>query len=1432
MKRVFALIFISFLVSQNPVSDQGLDQIVEPGAVVTISGSDSYALDGNSIVSYQWTVHQDILDANPGLDLNSETLVFTAPNASSSVIYTVTLEVVDSQGNMSQEYDASSLILSEYCETTTTGGSANKYIEIHNGTGQTITAEEWQNYEVWISKGMGSGDPGADFMNPDQDFHHKLLFHRLADVSDEGNDIDVNDITTVYPDDLAHGETLLIVKELSSADSDLVEHSPLEWSDLSDIKGDDGVALVKDGLPVHIIGEGDDPGSGWDVAGVDAGTKDHVLIRKSTVVLGNYLNWDASAGSNAEDSEWIVLDMDFSNAGSHDCTACDNSVDIIVAIPPIANAGQDFTTCDEIVTLSGSGPLEDGEYTYSWTGPGEVPLSDESISNPSFTSPTNLSEDALYCFQLVINDGYVDSNPNEVCVTVQSNLCPIANAGEDTAFRINTLSEILLSAANSYDPNDGDNLSYEWEQVDQNSELVLSGENSETLTLSGLPTSLEVNPTEYMFELTVLDQGFQVSDPDTVKISLGDFAPPLSPNLYAVPYSDYVKLSWDFISESSIDPLTNYADFEGYKLYRSEDGGETWCSPEFIIYDFEGNAIGCQPIAQFDLTENQDLLHCIYKEGYADCDAVRGEDISEYDPVEGWLFLGENSGLEHIYIDEDVVEGKQYTYTLTAYDMGLRTYSFDYVFLEDSVSSGEPYDDTGIDGCADSYEDSVGGCSETEDPDADDPNEDNYNAVTNPDGDEGNGQYDLGEPYTDTDANGQWDGDPVYTQETNWSASNPDQWTSIGQNDSNNSAVNVDPSVDSSYPSMESALGSVGDNNFVQAVTGALPTNISEPSADESNNFIVADENNTGNGNRYFDVVDRADLDDVYLKFEIQAEYGVSENGNIINSFEANKCENPSLYVWEVASNGSSLIDSTIILSENLSSSTSISAELDLPGVYSLDGNQSLIYPNYIAEDMPIAFSDELGANENWTDLIYGTRFKFDNSFFFYESTKDGALYIPPIREAYTVEASEDSTLMTSLFISDERKTEISYYSQQIFDMRPPYRYKIEFSNVPEFSVSEILVPAQPYAGSACSDEEALTRVPFRVTNLTTGELVNLTHRDYGLNDGYVTDEEGNTAPDYGADGRKDCFWTRSELILFNEIITTYYTPAPHAMSSNYPDEDNYSYELDLDYFMFREFGTDDWVDDISYSEGDQVLYQSMIWEASNVIPNFIPPPSGSDADGKKGWFDCGADLKCNQDEEGFDSSSNPDPEGDDYNAVTNPNGDEGDGFNDNPWQPRYPWKAPRCSNGNSEDKESCEIAGAQWEYDTFYFTPIAWYADGDNWTVDLGLIGASEDLSQSNLDEVTVVPNPYRGSSVYNEDYEDETIYFKKLPSTCVIKIYTVTGKLVDTINFNSADNNGSGQYPWHLENSQGEKIAPGLYIYHVQSGAYDQVGKFAIVR
>ena len=480
-------------------------------------------------------------------------------------------------------------------------------------------------------------------------------------------------------------------------------------------------------------------------------------------------------------------------------------------------------------------------------------------------------------------------------------------------------------------------------------------------------------------------------------------------------------------------------------------------------------------------------------------------------------------------------------------------------------------------------------------------------------------------------------------------------------------------------------------------------------------------------------------------------------------------------------------------------------------------GFSSFAIPDYLVEEMPVTFSDELGADQNWTDLIYGVRFKFDNGYLYYESAKDGDRYIPSILDAYTEEANGDSTLMTSLFISDDRSTKIEYYSQQIFDMRPPYKYMIEFSNEPEYPTYDCFTNIGALDCGCTDAEGGVPNLPFQITNLTTNQPVNLGIWDNGFNNGVSEDDDGEIVQnDPDLDGRKDCFWTRSEMVIFKEMITTYYTPVEHLQSTSYPGETNFTYGLNLDYFMFREYYTDHWDEDYNYQPGEQVLYQSMIWEASNVIPNNIPPPSGNDPDqgeytgesGRKGWFDCGEDLKCNEDEEGYDVVSNPDPQGDDYDLSTNPSGTEEDELNDNPWNPVYPWK----------------------DGDKFYFTPIAWYADGDNWLVDLGQIGYREPVTQDDVEGVTVAPNPYRGESAFDGVYEEETIYFDKLPTPCTVTIYTVTGKKVDE--FNYVDDGTAGRYAWHLTNSSGEKVAPGLYIFYVESDNLNHVGKFAIVR
>ena len=64
---------------------------------------------------------------------------------------------------------------------------------------------------------------------------------------------------------------------------------------------------------------------------------------------------------------------------------------------------------------------------------------------------------------------------------------------------------------------------------------------------------------------------------------------------------------------------------------------------------------------------------------------TRGIDISGYDPEALWTNLGDNTGIQRLYNDVTVVDGKEYMYAITAYDVGLRTYEVEFMYLTDEL---------------------------------------------------------------------------------------------------------------------------------------------------------------------------------------------------------------------------------------------------------------------------------------------------------------------------------------------------------------------------------------------------------------------------------------------------------------------------------------------------------------------------------------------------------------------------------------------------------------------------------------------------------------------------------------------------------------------------------------------------------------------------
>jgi len=177
--------------------------------------------------------------------------------------------------------EAGSLFFSEYAE----GSGNQKVVEIYNPTNQAINLDGY----AFPNVANAPSTPGT--------YEHWNTFTPGAQIAAGGTYV----ITHTNPNQHGSGTT-----------NNYEDVSDQGFTYLSN--GDDGMALVEgteaDFEVLDWIGNWDgDPGSGWDVAGVSRATKDHTLVRKPTILTGN-TSWASSAGTTAENSEWLVFGKD------------------------------------------------------------------------------------------------------------------------------------------------------------------------------------------------------------------------------------------------------------------------------------------------------------------------------------------------------------------------------------------------------------------------------------------------------------------------------------------------------------------------------------------------------------------------------------------------------------------------------------------------------------------------------------------------------------------------------------------------------------------------------------------------------------------------------------------------------------------------------------------------------------------------------------------------------------------------------------------------------------------------------------------------------------------------------------------------------------------------------------------------------------------
>jgi hypothetical protein len=112
--------------------------------------------------------------------------------------------------------------------------------------------------------------------------------------------------------------------------------------------------------------------------------------------------------------------------------------------------------------------------------------------------------------------------------------------------------------------------------------------------------------------------------------------------------------------------------------------------------------------------------------------------------------------------------------------------------------------------------------------------------------------------------------------------------------------------------------------------------------------------------------------------------------------------------------------------------------------------------------------------------------------------------------------------------------------------------------------------------------------------------------------------------------------------------------------------------------------------------------------------------------------------------------------------------------------------------------------------------------------TDGLGARARTDEENRAAVDNIGITPNPYKGASDYEVSQLVDQVRFTNMPNTATIRIFTVAGTLIRTLEKNSA----SASFPWDLTTEDGLPIASGMYIIHVDSEFGEKVLKFGVVK
>jgi hypothetical protein len=362
----------SYSVTENVTVIGSVDATDADGDTLTysLSGDDASLMTVSSTGALSFVSAPDFETPGDADANNIYEAIVTVTDGTAQATQAVNVTVTD----LEEAVNATELFISEYSE----GSSNNKYIEIFNGTGASVSLDGY----AWPTNAAPSAEEGK---------------HEYWNTFTEGAVIANNDVYVVCNGSL-----------------DASVSAACDQTGSVFFNGDDGVALAKGTeesfTVVDVVGtwSATDPGAGYEVCGVADGTLNHTLIKKEKVE-GNAGDWTSSAGTSAEDCDWIVKDENYwSDIGLH-CWDSEYAADSIVinnasGALSVAENGTSVATVSTTVSACGSVAFsltgDDKDlFTVSETGVVEF------VSAPDYENPADTGADNVYNFTVVATNG-------------------------------------------------------------------------------------------------------------------------------------------------------------------------------------------------------------------------------------------------------------------------------------------------------------------------------------------------------------------------------------------------------------------------------------------------------------------------------------------------------------------------------------------------------------------------------------------------------------------------------------------------------------------------------------------------------------------------------------------------------------------------------------------------------------------------------------------------------------------------------------------------------------------------------------------------------------------------------------------------------------------------------------------------------------------